>query len=236
MGELRVPRRDAAFLISDCMFPIVSMLVPGSLFKPELIFSMSLSAVACWVCSANSIDGDEYLPLEQGDQALRPTKWPMCLAFVSKTGENLALAYLIRKEERPFIDLLFFRYVGSSVSAVLYNLLMDGSLSGAFNWFGGDYSIQNYVVFLHKFLLEWLYLYFVSLGIGLSPNPGYPVILSTSYYHVLHLVRVPYLLSYRRELLCVSIYLQVISIFFLVFLGRHVDVDFNITNLTLFPA
>jgi hypothetical protein len=234
-GELRATRRDGAFLVPDCLFPLISMLVPGGLFNPELVFSMSLSAVACWVCSANPIDGDEYLPLEQGDATL-PTAWwiPWVVLFV-KTGENLAFAYLIRREVRPFIDLLFFRYAGSSVSAVLYNLLMDGSLSGAFNWFGGDYSFRNYTLFLHKFLLEFLYTYFVSMGISVSPNPGYPLLLSTAYYPVLHIVRVPYLESYRKELLCVAFYLQAISIFFLVFLGRHVDVRYNTTNLTLLP-
>ena len=234
-GELRAPRRDGAYLIPDCLFPLVSMLLPGGLFNPELVFSMSLSAVACWVCSANPIDGDEYLPLEQGDRALPAGRWLPWLVLLAKTGENLAFAYLIRIEGRPFIDLFFFRYAGSSVSAVLYNLLMDGSLSGAFNWFGGDYSFRNYALFLHKFLLEFLHMYFLSLGIAFSPNPGYPLLLSTLYYPVLHLVRVPYLESYRKELLCVALYLQVISIFFLVFLGRHVDASYNITNLTLLP-
>ena len=235
MGELRAPRRDGAFLVTDCLFPIVSMLLPGSLFNSELVFSMSLSAVASWVCSANHIDGDEYLPLEQGDRSPPSGGCLPWLVLLSKSGENLAFAYSIRREGRPFIDIVFFRYLGSTVSALMYNLLMDGSLSGSFNWFEGDYSFRNYALFLHKFLLEFLYMYFVSLGVALSPNPGYPLLLSTLYYPVLHMVRVPYLESYRKELLCVALYLQAISIFFLVFLGRHVDVRYNITNLTLLP-
>ena len=221
-------------LVSDCLFPAAAPVVVNCLFEPVIWFSMFLMVTGGWVCCHNSLSTRFYLPLPSGEETTNSKTCTQCwcwLAVCSRFGEIMFFSCSVLNSSSSLLDTVTTKYFFSTVAVCTYNMIHDGTLTGRFSLLEAEYSMLNYILFSHKFVLNIGEIILLCQAIALAPNPGYITLASSFYLPMLHLCRHQLVDNYQIETLCISFYLQTIGLFFLFMLGRHVDDQHNVTSV-----
>lgn len=225
-------------LISDCLFPALAPIVVGCLFEPVILFSIILMVFGSWVCCYNSLSMRFYLPLSSGEETIDPAKNKIFFCLLtggSRLGEIVFLSYSVLNSKSPLLDIMLSKYLFSSIAVCSYNLFYDGSFTGKFSLLEAEYSFFNYILFSHKVVFNVGEIVLLANAIAQSPNPGYITLAGSFYLPILHFYRYRFVENYQVETLCIACYLQIIGLFFLFMLGRHLNEPYNVTSLAFVP-
>ena len=216
--------------------PLISNFFLDNLFNPQIFISILTISGGSFACCNNNIDYKILTQYDIENQYSYKNSNKFIIYFIN-TGasiscilENIFLAKYLYVNSNIII-LLFYSNFFSLLSVSSYNYyLFYRRLIGELNFFEfNSYdSCINYTCFIMKFLFESMYVYLLSIAFVESPNIGYCKMIIAAYLPITRCILSNRINNFKGEFQLIAFYLYFIGIFFLTYLGRHLQEKNNI--------